>query len=90
MNRILAAIKLDIVDPGTGTPPPGAERLVSVAGWLLWAVFVACVVGIAVAGAKLATASGGRAGGEHWTPLIMAIVGAFIAGSAAAIVSAVA
>jgi hypothetical protein len=76
------------------TEPPGGEKVMTVVGWVGWAVFVAAVAGVLVICIKMATNAhknrsgdgGGEEAGKLFWPLLACIVGS----SAGAILGVVA
>ena len=75
------------VDPAE---PPGGANLMKIAGWVLWGLGIAVVVGIAKSGALIGLAGSGRGGqgAEHGVGFVLACVGAaicFTAGTIAAV-----
>ena len=84
-TTVLAAIP----DPGTGTEPPGAAAILTVLGWLAWAVFAACVAGVLIVGIKLALAFQRGEGGQAVGQLGWVLGGAILGSSAAAVVGLV-
>jgi hypothetical protein len=77
-------------DLGSGTAPPGADKFVTILRWGMWAVAVACVVGVLISAGRMAVQfrSHGGGGGEAMTGLVWVLVACVVAGSATAIVSA--
>ena len=45
-----------IPNPGTGTAPPGARKILTILGWVAWVIVVGCVGGIMFAGVKMGLA----------------------------------
>ena len=88
MSSLLAAIP----NPGQGVAPPGSAKLLTILQWTAWGVFALCVAGILLSAAKLAHAHNQGYGGanQHTTNLVWTLVASVIAGSAAAIVGALA
>jgi hypothetical protein len=76
------------------TEPPGGDKVMTVVGWVGWAVFVAAVAGVLVICIKMATNAhknrsgdgGGEEAGKLFWPLLACIVGS----SAGAILGVVA
>jgi hypothetical protein len=81
-----------VPDPGQGVAPPGSAKLLTILQWTAWGVFALCVAGVLISAAKLAHAHNQGYGGanQHTTNLVWTLVASVIAGSAAAIVGALA
>jgi hypothetical protein len=88
MSSLLAAVP----NPGQGIAPPGSDKLLTILQWTAWGVFALCVAGVLISAAKLAHAHNQGYGGanQHTTNLVWTLVASVIAGSAAAIVGALA
>lgn len=82
-------LRAAIPDPGQGTEPPGAAAILTVLGWLAWAVFAACVAGVLVVAIKLALAFRRGEGGEAVGQLGWVLGAAILGSSAAAIIGLV-
>ena len=87
-----ALLLLAVPDPGQGIAPPGSGKLLTILQWTAWGVFALCVAGVLLSAAKLAHAHNQGYGGanQHTTNLVWTLVASVIAGSAAAIVGALA
>ncbi|MFF7995069.1 hypothetical protein ACFZDG_35530 [Kitasatospora xanthocidica] len=70
------------IDPGTGTAPPGSDKLITILGWVAWVVFALCVAGILLTAGKMAVSHSRGQGGEHAASLAW-VLGACILGGAA-------
>lgn len=91
MTHMLLHLVAAIPNPGQGTAPPGGAKILTILKWLAWGVFAVCVAGVLLNGAKLAVAhQRGHGGGEQTSGLAWTLIGAIVAGSAAALVGAVA
>lgn len=78
-----------IIDPGQGVAPPGSAQLTTLVGYVAWAVFALCVVGVLMAAAQMAVAHQRGAGaGEHASRLGWVLAACVVAGSASALVGA--
>jgi hypothetical protein len=78
-----------VVNPGTGTEPPGAGQLKTILSYLAWGVTATCVAGVLIASAKMAVSHHrGGGGSEHAGALAWVLVAAVVAGSASALVGA--
>ena len=85
MTRGLLA---EVLDPGSGLAPPGAEGITTIVSWIAWLVLALCVVGVLGVGASMALAHRRGDGGEHAVGLAYVLGGAVLVGSASAIVAA--
>ena len=91
MLHSLHVVLASVPNVGQGTPPPGSGKFLTILQWGAWVVFGLCVAGVLVSAAKLAhTHSQGGLGGQHQTSLIWTLAACVIAGSASAIVGALA
>jgi len=91
MHHALHVVLAAVPNVGQGTPPPGSGKFLTILQWGAWVVFGLCVAGVLVSAAKLAhTHSQGGYGGQHQTSLIWTLAACVIAGSASAIVGALA
>lgn len=87
----LQLVLANIPQVGQGTPPPGSDKFLTILQWGAWVVFGLCVAGVLVSAAKLAhTHTSGGYGGQQQTSLIWTLAACVIAGSASAIVGALA
>ena len=83
------ALAGNVVDPGTGSAPPGAGQLKTILSYLAWGVTAMCVAGVLIASAKMAVSHHrGGSGSEHAGALAWVLVAAVVAGSASALVGA--
>jgi hypothetical protein len=83
--------KIPTVTPGE---PPGGEKLLTIAGWVGWTVFLACVVGVFIICIKMGINAhknrGGDGGGEEAGKLFWPLLGCIVGSGAGAILGAVA
>lgn len=78
-----------IIDPGQGIAPPGSDKLTTLVGYVAWAVFALCVVGVLMAAGQMAVAQHrGGGSGEHASRLGWVLAACVVAGSASALVGA--
>lgn len=90
-HTILAAAQTFLADPVTvpkTATPPGSANFLKIAGWLMYACGLACVIGIAKAGGLLAASGSGHGGqqaGVHGVGFVVACVGTVIFGVAGSI-----
>lgn len=91
MSLLLSApdVLAAIPDPGQGVAPPGSAGLLVILAWVAWAVFAVIVGGVLVQAGKMVMSNRRGEGIEVTGGLIVALVAAVIAGSAASIVTAV-
>ncbi len=83
------AASSNVVNPGTGTAPPGAGQLKTILSYLAWGVTAMCVAGVLIASGKMAVSHHrGGGGGEHAGALAWVLMAAVLAGSASALVGA--
>jgi hypothetical protein len=75
---------------GSGTAPPGSDKVVQVLKWGMWGVTIACVAGVLITAGRMAMQfrSHGGGGGEATTNLVWVLLACVLAGSATAIVGA--
>jgi len=91
MHSLLVLAASGIPQVGQGTAPPGSGQFLTILQWGAWVVFACCVGGVLVSAAKLAMShSSGGYGGQHQTGLLWTLAACVIAGSASAIVGALA
>lgn len=84
---MVAAIKMDIPNPGNGTQPPGFDDFTTMLGWAKWiamGVLVACLM---YAGVRLASGSGREEAGEHGGRIGKVLLGVIIVSGAFSLVS---
>ncbi|MFD8756053.1 hypothetical protein ACFV0O_34515 [Kitasatospora sp. NPDC059577] len=74
------------VDPGTGSAPPGAEKLKTVLQWVAWVVFALCVCGILLTAGKMAVSHSRGQGGEHASSLAWVLAACILGGAASGLV----
>ncbi|MGO9957981.1 MAG: hypothetical protein ACLP50_18775 [Solirubrobacteraceae bacterium] len=82
-----------VYDPGLGQAPPGnaSADVNTIISWIAWLTFAACLVGVLVSAVTLAfERQGFGSGGQGHTKLMWALGGCIVAGSASAIVGALA
>lgn len=77
-----------IPNPGSGQRPPGADKLVTILGWVAWIVILACVGGILVTAARMALAHQRHESSQHAASLGWVMGACILVGSATAIVQA--
>jgi hypothetical protein len=70
-----------------GTPPPGAEKLQLILGWVTWIATALCGLAFTVIGTSLALSIRRGATGEHVARLAAAAAGVVIVGVSSQIVN---
>ena len=76
-----------IPDPGTGTAPPGSEKLLLLLRWAAWIALGLCVLGVMLIGAMMALAYRRGEAGEAASKLGWVFAGAIVIGSASGFVA---
>lgn len=71
-----------------GTPPPGAEKLMLVIGWVTWIATAVCGLAFVAIGTSLALSVRRGQVGDHLARLVAAAVGVVIVGVSSQIVNA--
>ncbi len=82
-----------VINPGNGSAPPGnsSADITKLVDWIAWIVFACCIVGVLYSAGTLAfERQGFGGGGQGHTRLIWALAGCIVAGSASALVGALA
>lgn len=87
LSSILAAAG-GIPNPGKGTAPPGSAGVTKILSWAAWLAVAICVVGVLVAGGKMAIEHRRGGGGESVASLGWVLGGCIVIGSASALVGA--
>ena len=82
----VAAMPLDIPNPGNGSAPPGAEKFQTVMGWAKWVALGVVIIGLFIIGAKLAIESRRGEGSSHLGSLGMAMSGVIVIAGATGLV----
>jgi hypothetical protein len=89
MTGFLASlIGLTVPDPGSGTKPPGADKLITILGWVTWIVILACVAGVITTAARMAIAHQRHEASQHAASLGWVLGACVLVGSAASVVQA--
>lgn len=79
---------LAVINPGEGQAPPGSGGVTKIVGWAAWIAVAVCVVGILIAGMKMAIEHRRGGGGESVASLGWVMGGCIVIGSASALVGA--
>lgn len=85
-QAVTAITPMEIIDPGGGEAPPGAEGIRMLVRWVAWIVFALAVIGVLVSAGMMMIANNRGQGAEHGTRLGWVFGGCIIAGSAAGLV----
>lgn len=76
------------IGPSGPLAPPGAEKLTTVASWVMWAAVLALVVAAIIAGIMLAyQRNQGMGGGEGERKLAYVVIGAIVTATAVSLVN---
>ncbi len=79
-------------EPGGPLTPPGAEGAMTLFRWVLWGVFLLCMLGVGIVAGKMAidhnrSMGGGDAATSLWKPLAGAVLATNLSGIVAALVT---
>ena len=90
-NVVLAAVLHGLQsasppNPGTGTPPPGFDKVNLILKWLAWLVAAACVAGILIVGGQMALRHQRGEGGQHVAGLAWVLAACVLVAAASGIV----
>jgi hypothetical protein len=77
-----------VPDPGNGKKPPGSDNFLTILQWAAWIAFGVCVLGVIIAGARMAIQHRHGQGGEQAAALGWVLAGCIVIGSASALVGA--
>ena len=88
LHTCLSTSSSPVPNPGQGTQPPGSDGIVKILGWAAWIAVAVCVVGVLIAGAKMAIEHRRGGGGESVASLGWVLGGCIVIGSASALVGA--
>ncbi|WP_219826026.1 hypothetical protein [Nonomuraea typhae] len=88
LGDVHAMLAPAIPDPGTGTPPPGSEKLLTALGWAAWIVTGACVAGVLGVAGRMAIVHHRGEGGQHAAGLAWVMASCVLVGSASGLVGA--
>jgi hypothetical protein len=87
LTTVVAAAS-DVLDPGSGVAPPGAEGITTIVEWIAWVVLSVCVVGVLLVGGRMALAHRRGDGGQYAAELGYVLGGAVLVGSASGLIAA--
>jgi hypothetical protein len=79
---------LAVPNPGSGTPPPGSEKLLTLLRWVAWIVSGLCVTGVMIVAGRMALQHQRGEGGQHGAGLAWVMAACILLGSASGIVGA--
>lgn len=79
-----------IPNPGKGSQPPGGDKVLTILKWIAWLCFATCVIGVMIAGAKMAINVRRGEGAQDAAGLGWVLAGCIIIGSASGLVGALA
>lgn len=85
-SATIAALPLDVPDPGDGKMPPGFDRFVDVMGWVKWLALGALVLALIAAGVMMAISQRRGEGGEDATRIMKVLIGAITVSAAVSII----
>lgn len=82
----MAALPVDVPDPGDGKMPPGFDGFVDIMGWIKWLALGALVIALIVAGAMMALNQRRGEGGEDAARIMKVLIGAIIVSAAVSLI----
>lgn len=82
----LTMLPMDLPVP-TPEAPPGMDKFTTILNWALWAVFLVCLGSLIISGGRIAMAHRNGEETQGFKGVVLALVGAIIAGSAATIMT---
>ena len=88
MTTPAVAAATEVLDPGSGVAPPGAEGITTIVEWVAWTVLTLCVVGVLLVGGRMALAHRRGEGGRYAAELGFVLGGAVLVGSASGLIAA--
>lgn len=88
LHTTLSTILAAVPNPGQGQAPPGSGGVTKILSWAAWIAVAVCVVGVLVAGSKMALEHRRGGGGESVASLGWVLGGCIVIGSASALVGA--
>lgn len=77
-----------IPSPGTGSPPPGYQKIEAMLQWLAWGVTACAVAGVLMVAARMAITHHRGEGGQHMTGLAWVLGACILIGAVSGIVGA--
>lgn len=87
--NILTTLAMLPMEMPTPTPeaPPGMDKFTIILNWCLWGVFLVCLGSLIISGGRIAMAHRNGEETQGFKGVVLALVGAIIAGSAATIMT---
>lgn len=82
------SVLAQVPDFGTGAPPPGSEKLLTIGRWVLWIASGLCVIGMFLIGGKLAIQHSHGEMQQHGKALGSALLGCILVGASTGIAAA--
>ena len=79
---------LAVVDPGTGTQPPGTQGIVTAMGYVSWVVCALCVTGVLLVAGRMALHHRQGIGGEHMSGLAWVLAACILVAAGSGVVGA--
>ena len=86
--HMAAQLLADVPDIGGGTAPPGSDKLLTLARWILWIVSGLSVVGLLLVAGRMVVAHNHGEWGQHGQRLGAVMFGIILIGSASGIAGA--
>lgn len=86
MFELTNLILLDLPNP-TPSAPPGADKLTTVLGWVMWLVAALCLMMAIISGGRIAAAHRRGEEAEGFKGLAMSVIGFIVSVTAAAIMT---
>ena len=77
-----------VIDPGTGTQPPGTQGIVTALGYVSWVVCALCVAGVLLVAGRMAVSHRQGGGGEHMSGLAWVLGACILVACASGVVGA--
>ena len=82
------ATAAQVLDPGQGVPPPGAEGIATIVQWVAWIVPAICVLGVLLVSGRMALAHRRGDGAEYAAGLGYVFGAVVLVGSASGLIAA--
>lgn len=77
-----------VPQPGTGTQPPGFDKVTTILGWVAWSVTALCVAGLLMVAGRMAISHHRGEGSQHMTGLAYVAFACILVGAASGLVGA--
>ena len=88
IHLITKIVLLDVVNPGTGSQPPGTQGIVTVMGYVAWVVCALCVTGVLLVAGRMALHHRQGIGGEHLSGLAWVLAACILVAAGSGVVGA--